>query len=682
MTGIGGTGKTTLAQAVAQEALANFKGGVFFVELAAVTNPELVASTIAQTLDVKEGGGKPILEILENYLRGRQMLLVLDNFEQVLTAAPVLTKLVQAAPDLKILVTSRARLHLSSDCEFVVPPLAVPESAARISLEELSEYESVKLFVERARAVKPNFALREENAGSVAEICLRLDGLPLAIELAAARVRIITPASILEKLENHLKLLTGGAKDLPARQQTVRGMVEWSYELLETDEKTLFRRLAVFAGGFTFEAAEAIVEGEKRRKGEKEKFEMDSTVSPSPLLPISLSVLDGITSLLDGSLLVQKEQADGESRFRMLEVVREYALEVLETSNESENMRRNHAGYFLALGEEAEPHLLGERAIEWLEKIDREYDNLRAALRWAIENDHETGLRLSGALWTFWSIRGHLREAREQLEKSLTADCADERATTARWKSLNGAGYIACQQGDYPAAQKFIEQSLQIAEATGERRQIALSSRQLGFVVNLQGDATQARRFYEKSLRLGKELSDEKVVALSLAALADLARAAGDYQAAQQLYEKTFRSFQAINNRDGMSATLCNLGAVAFALGDFAAARASYAQAVEAALKLKNKVYVSWALDGFAALAASENDCESAARLAGAIENLRDSIGYELEAADRSFRDAYLTKTRHALGDARFARAYEAGQAIDLDEAIVLAALDEKVFAE
>ena len=258
MTGVGGTGKTTLALAVAQEELANFKDGVFFVELAAVTNPELVASTIAQTLYVKEAGGKPILEILENYLRGRQMLLVLDNFEQVLTAAPVLTKLAQAAPDLKILVTSRARLHLSSDCEFVVPPLAVPKSAARISLEELSEYESVKLFVERARAVKPNFALREENAPSVAEICLRLDGLPLAIELAAERVRIIAPASILEKLENRLKLLTGGAKDLPDRQQTVRGMVEWSYELLETDEKTLFRRLAVFAGGFTFEAAEAV----------------------------------------------------------------------------------------------------------------------------------------------------------------------------------------------------------------------------------------------------------------------------------------------------------------------------------------------------------------------------------------------------------------------------------------
>ncbi len=664
MTGIGGTGKTTLAQAVAQEALTNFKDGVFFVELAAVTNPELVASTIAQTLSLKETGGKPVLEILEDYLSGRQTLLVLDNFEQVLTAAPVLAKLVQIAPDLKILVTSRARLHLSQDCEFAVPPLAVPENLAQISLNELSEYESVRLFVERARAVKPNFALRGENANSVVEICLRLDGLPLAIELAAARVRIIPPQSILERLENRLKLLTGGAKDLPARQQTVRGMVEWSYELLDEGEKILFRRLAVFAGGFTFEAAEAVCANYESNEDQK------------PETKNQIEILDGITSLLDSSLLVQKEQADGESRFRMLEVVREYALDRLEASKESEDMRRNHAGYFLALGEEAEPHLQSVESVKWLNRLEEELDNLRSMLEWSLKHNAEIAARLAGAIRHFWNMHNHLAEGRRWLKTAH--ESSTDSPPAVRFKLLNGLGFLAQLQGDYAAARKAHEECLAVVKTANIKQKLTPSLCSLASVAHQQGDLTTARKFYEEGLATAHELNNKYGIAGALNGLAEVAYAENDNAAARQFWEKAVTISRQIGNKQYVSACLVNLGKVAYHEGDYKTSRSHFTEAMAIGQELRSKILILDSLGGFVALAAQSGNLNRAARLAGATQHLCESIGYEADSVERRFRDAYLDKIKAALPETDFTDLFEQGRKLKLEEAVALC-LEETV---
>ncbi|MBA3694597.1 MAG: protein kinase, partial [Acidobacteria bacterium] len=416
MTGVGGTGKTSLAKVVARQMLTEFTDGVFFVELAAIKNPDLVISTIAQPLGVKEAGGKPILEVLKDYLRDKQMLLVVDNFEQVIEAAPQIAELLSAANRLKILITSRSLLRLSAEREFIVPPLSLPSESKYVSVDELSNYEAIKLFVERARNTKPNFTLSQQNAQTVAEICNRLEGLPLAIELAAARIKFLSPQAILTKLENRLKLLTGGARDLPARQQTMRGAVEWSYDLLTEEEKCLFRHLAVFAGGFTFEAAEAVAGCHFSAAGKEEMISEQETLEIEQL---TIDTFDGVTSLVDKSLLVSKEQANGETRFRMLEVVREYALELLETRGEAEAMRRSHAEYFLALGEEAEPHLQSAQSVEWLNRLEEEHDNLRAALQWSLDRDAAIAARLAAGIWRLWTFHSYLTEGRGWLEAAL-----------------------------------------------------------------------------------------------------------------------------------------------------------------------------------------------------------------------------------------------------------------------
>ena len=646
MTGVGGAGKTRLAQAVAERALQDFSDGVFFVELAAITNPELVASTIAQTLGAKEAGGKPILEVLKDYLCEKQMLIVIDNFEQVTDAAPNIAELVSAA-NLKILITSRVLLHLSKEREFIVPPFALPNNTAQISLDELSNYEAIKLFVERARNVKPNFALREDNAKSVTEICSRLDGLPLAIELAAARVKILSPRAILAKLENRLKLLTGGARDLPARQQTMRGAVEWSYDLLNEDEKTLFRRLAVFAGGFTFEAAEAVCGGS------------------------DLLILDLITSLVNKSLLVAKEQADGEQRFRMLEVVREYALESLEKNNEAEAMRRSHAAYFLALGEEAEPHLTGAESVKWLNRLEDEHDNLRDALAWLLENDAEMAARLAAAIRTFWTNHSHLTEGRKWLKAALERGSQNAPAAV-RFRLLNGLGLAARQQGDYLAARKVYEEGLAAGRAANDLRQIAQSNKGLGRVAYPQGDLMAARKFTEKGLAINRRLDDKLGIAASLNLLGELSRTKGDNAAARPLQEESLAIFRKLGNKEGVCGTLNNLAAIAYGESDFAAARLHYAEALGLAQELGEKIILSYSMDGFAALVAESGESERAAEVAGAAERLRESIGFETEPADRRFRDAYLAKLKTKMDEAAFANLYEQGRRLKLEEAVAL----------
>jgi predicted ATPase/class 3 adenylate cyclase len=376
LTGPGGAGKTRVALQAAADLLEDFRDGVFLAQLATLTEAELFSSAVAETLGVKETGEQALDESLKDYLRERRLLLLLDNFEQVLVAAPAVSELLSAAAGLKVLATSRAPLGLYGEHEFPVPPLDMPDLKSPPTLERLTQYEAVGLFVERARAVRPDFAITNESAPAVAEICVRLDGLPLAIELAAARIRMLPPKALLARLGNRLKLLTGGARDLPERQRTLRGAIEWSYDLLHAGEKTLFGRLSVFSGGRTLEAIEAV--------GDKEG-------------ELPLDAFEGVSSLLEKNLLKQEEGEGGEPRFVMLETIHEFAREKLEQSAEADEIKRAHAEYFLTLAEEANQGLKGPTQLEWLERLESEHDNMRAALSWALERkDAELALRLGG----------------------------------------------------------------------------------------------------------------------------------------------------------------------------------------------------------------------------------------------------------------------------------------------
>jgi predicted ATPase len=372
----------------AAELTQQFEDGVFFISLAAIRDPQLVVGAVAGTLGVKEAGGQPLLESLQDFLGEKRMLLLVDNFEQVLEAAPKVAELLSTAPNLKVLATSRVPLRLYGEHEYSVPPLALPDPKRPPSAERLTHYEAVRLFVERARAAKADFSVTNENAPAVAEICYRLDGLPLTIELVAARIKLLTPQAILGRLDNRLKLLTGGARNLPERQQTLRSTIEWSNGLLDEGEKVLFARLSVFAGGRTLEAIEAICDAE----GD---------------LPVD--VLDGLASLVDENLLKQEEGVGAEPRFVMLETIHEFAREKLQESDEVEDIRRLHAEYFLALAEEAEAGVEGSQQPVWLERLEKEHDNMRAALSWALGQgqDSELALRMGAAPGEFWYLRGH-----------------------------------------------------------------------------------------------------------------------------------------------------------------------------------------------------------------------------------------------------------------------------------
>jgi predicted ATPase len=650
LTGCCGIGKTRLAQTLGRRLLREFPDGAFFIDLGLHMDVELVASAIAQPLGVQECG-KPLTERLKEFLKEKRMLIVLDNFEQLMGAAPLVKELLAAAPALKMLVTSRVPLHLNAEYEFGVPPLKLPSTEHLPSTVGLMQYESVALFVGRAQAVNPAFALTERNARAVAEICVRLDGLSLAIELAATRVKFLSPQSILKRLQNRLRLLTGGARDLPARQRTMRAAISWSYELLEEGERKLLNRLAVFAGGCTLDAAQRVCASDG-----------DSQID----------MLDLVAPLVDKSLLIQHEQPDGEPRFRMLDVVRAYALEELDSTGEAEMMRRLHAGYYLALAEEAERALLGERA-SWLDRLEVEHDNLWEALHWSTECDTGTALRLTGSLQAFWLIRGHLMEGRKWSETVLERS-HNAPNTAERWKTLFGVGNLAQRQGDYTVARKFYDRSLAVALELGDKRQIAKSNWGLGALACLQGEPASSRAFLAESLTIGRRLDDREITAMSLNVLGELERAEGNYSDARSLYEEALALRRLICDKAGVCSTLINLGAVAYFEDDDEGARACYLEALALGQELRHKSAIFHVLDGVAALATRRGDAESAARLAGAADRLHESIGFrESVTVDRIFRDAYLVVLRSSISDEVFAEAYERGRNLHMNEAVALA---------
>jgi predicted ATPase/DNA-binding SARP family transcriptional activator len=504
LSGSPGIGKTRLAMQVAADLRDDFPDGVFFVDLAPVRDPELVLGTVAQLLGVRESAGRPLEESLKQYLHEKQLLLILDNFEQVLAAGPQVAELLTASLRMKALVTSRSVLRLHGEKEFPVPPLSLPDPNHLPSLETMSQYAAVELFIQRALDVRPEFAVTNENAPAVAEICARLDGLPLAIELAATRIRLLPPQALLGRLDSRLKLLTGGSRDLPARQQTLRGAIAWSHDLLDEAEKKLFRRLAVFSGGCTLEAAEAVC-GDVGSGAES-----DAIQNPKSEIQ-NWDVLEGVASLVDSSLLRQQEQAGGQARLSMLETIREYVLECLSQSGEEAALRNRHAEFFLALAEEAEPELWRNAA--WVERLESEHDNLRAALDWCTGHRPATGLCLAGALHWFWHIRGHFTESRRRLEMMLAA--APSVGVSARRKALCAAAQLAGSMGDNEQARTWGEESLTLCQEAGDKAGIAWSLlARAGGLLKPGGPAWQPEP--EQALALFREIGDQPGTALAL----------------------------------------------------------------------------------------------------------------------------------------------------------------------
>ena len=551
LTGPGGTGKTRLALQVAADLLDTFPDGAWFVNLAPLADPALVLPEIARTLQVQEAGGQPIAATLAGYLRDKRLLLVLDNFEQVLPAADAVGTLLSATAGLKVLVTSQSALRLYTEREYPVPPLQVPDPKRLPPLDRLQQYEAVRLFIQRAQGVKPDFQVTSGNAPAVAAICARLDGLPLAIELAAARTKLLAPDALLPRLNSRLKVLTGGARDLPARQQTLRNTIDWSYSLLDPGEQTLFTRLAVFIGGRTLDAVEVVC----------------NAAGDLPIDP-----LDGVGSLLDKSLLRQEEGTGGEPRLVMLETIHEYARERLEASGEGEALQGEHLAYFLALAEQAEAELGGAAQVAWLERLEAEHDNLRAALQGALDaGEAERALRLASALARFWDQRSYLSEGRQWLAAALALP--DTVAPAVQAKALRGAGLLAMRQGDYVQATRLTEASLAGYRALGDQQGIALVLANLGALAYEQGDFERGIPLAEESLRLYRTLGDTGGIARTLNNLGDLALEQGDYVRAQPLYEKSLMLARAQGNPVQSEFVLTNLGRAALYQREYARAR-------------------------------------------------------------------------------------------------------------
>lgn len=617
------------------------------------------------------------------------VLILLDNFEHLVDAAPTVAELLAMGPNLKILVTSRSALHVYGEHEFPVTALALPNPRSLPSIDALSQYSAVALFVERAIAARPDFELTRENASDVAEICVRLDGLPLAIELAAARIKVLSPASMRTRLASRLQLLTGGARDLPLRQQTLRAAIDWSYDLLNPAEQKLLRRLSVFVGGCTLEGVEAVCD----TKGD-----------------LGLDLLDGMASMVDKSLVQQVEPAHGESRFVMLHTIREYALEKLEASAEKPLTKRAHAAYFLVLAEEAPTEQGSAAGMEWLERFTLEHDNFRAALEWLTETqDADWGLRLGAALFRFWEMGEYLSEGRDRLDKLLKL-AGKAGPTKAASRAFFAAGVLAGEQRDYPAADAHIRASLDIARHLGDQRGVAvclnamavhardygeiavasslfeeglvlwreLGDRQaearalsnLASVVKLQGDHSRALSIYADCLAIFQGIGDRTGVAWSMNYQGDVMRDQGDSASARMMYERGLAIFRELGDHWGIAGTLVDLGNLAREEKNYAAANSLYRESLKLFQELEHKRGVARLLECFSCCAAAQLEAERSLRLAGAAAALRENIGAPLTAVEQAKLEASLNLARQALSDTAGSTAWLEGWARPVEKAI------------
>jgi predicted ATPase/DNA-binding NarL/FixJ family response regulator len=688
LTGPAGIGKTRLAIELATEAADGFADGVALVELAPLTEPSLVAQEVATAVGVREQSGTPLLATLSNALRSQQLLLMLDSCEHLIgPCADIAERFLRACPKLRILATSREPLRIAGESTWTVPALPVPDPRRLPPAERLADYEGVRLFVERAGSVLPDFTVTERNAPSIADVCWHLDGLPLALELAAAWVKTLNPEQIAARLEDRFRLLTGGSRTATPRHQTLRGAVEWSYSLLTAEEQTLFDRLSAFAGGCSLEAVEAVCAGNGIEYEE------------------ALHLLD---RLVDKSLVVVEERL-GNRRFQLTETLRLYGRERLVMSVEAEATYRRHAEHFLALAEAAEPELWTHDLVAWLDRLEAEHDNLRAALRWSTgRGEAEIALRLGAALSRFWQVHAHLTEGLQWLESALTWTSGASTATRAR--ALDAAGHLARDRGDYDRAAALYEESLDLRRDLGDSRGTALALNNLGVVAQFQSDNARAIALHEESLALFRALGDERGVALSLLTLGSMAQLQGDLAGATARYEEGLELFQALGDTRGIAASLNNLGNLASSRGDYAAADGFYAESAalfrelgdtrEVAASLRNQAGaardqgdhgratalaqpglvifhelgdhrgIAACLELLADTAAAQGEAERGVRWLVASEQLREATASDRPPARRAGHQRAVAALRSALGPEAFASAWEAGRALPLEEIV------------
>jgi predicted ATPase/DNA-binding winged helix-turn-helix (wHTH) protein len=675
LTGPGGVGKTRLAVAVAAAIADRFTAGLQFVGLASITQPDLVATALGEALDIQQVANRTVPQLIGDQLRNSgPFLLLLDNFEQVLPAAAVVAETLEACPSLKILVTSRSCLHIYGEQEFPVNPL--PQNSA------------IELFVQRAAAVWPGFSVTSEDAPAIREICSRLDGLPLAIELAAARTKVLSPSDMLDRLQSRLQLLTGGALDLPERQQTLRKTIDWSHGLLNEAEQKLFRRLSVFVGGCTLEAGEAVCNTSR---------------------DLGIDLFEGLSSLVDKNLVQRVDRAEAEARFAMLEMIREYALERLTDSGEQSTARRAHAAYCLVLAEEGNPELNPTDRVRWLAQCDLEIDNFRLALDWLFQTqDLDWGLRLCVALFRFWDMRDHLTEGRARLETILCLAGTGHSKERARVSHFLGA--LVTAQGDYPAAERFLKQSLSLYEELGDQWGIAASLNALAVSARDRGDYSSAQSNFERSLACWRMLPDRLAIARCLHNLAnvvkvrgdyprarwalreatdifeklddrsgaawsinqqgDIAREQGDLAAARELYQHALSAFREAGDRWGSARSLTDLGYVDCEQGKHLAAHAAYREALEIFADLGHRRGMARALEGSACLALARGHATRALKLAAAAAQLRRLICAPLPQAEQLKLNQTLLPAWESLREPEGESAWAEGSAMSLEEAI------------
>jgi len=610
-----GVGKTRLAIQVAAGLLDDFDDGVYFVALAPVDDLHLVAATIAQTLGVNETSDRSFADRLKEYLRDKHMLLVLDNFEQVVTAAPLVSELLARCFWLSILVTSRAALRVRRERQFPVPPLALPTGANGLDLAEWVRYSAIALFIERARAIRPDFALTADNAAAIAAICARLDGLPLAIELVAARAKVLPPQALLERLGGRLMLHTDGLRDVSGRHRTLHDAIDWSYALLAPEEQLLLARLSVFVGGWTLEAAESMMRA----------------ITPHP----SLVTVDALTSLVNNNLVVQQEHG-GEPRFALLETIRAYALERLAERGEEETIRQRHAEYYLALAEEADLHLRTAAQQVWLDRLDMERTNLRAALAWFLERaaDGEPGLRLAGALGWFWTIRGYLSEGRDWSAKALQRGSGVRPALRAR--AMFVVGSLAWQQGDLSVARSFLEESIALYRELGppQEWELVLALTALGMTASYQADHDAARAAGEEAAVLSRQMGDKWVLALALNPVGEACMMRHDYIAARSRFEESLTLFREVGDTWGMSIPLLNWGYLESIQGHYDAARALLEESIAMHREVGERWMRSLSLNILGQVAEQQGDYRKAAVLYDESLDLLRKMGLETSIAD------------------------------------------------
>jgi predicted ATPase/DNA-binding CsgD family transcriptional regulator/transcriptional regulator with XRE-family HTH domain len=606
LTGAGGVGKTSLGLQIATNLLDIFVDGVYFVSLASISEVALVLYTIAQTLGFGETGKLSPLELLKDNLRGKGILILIDNFEQVVAAAPLLEELIAACPRLKLLVTSRTVLHCRNEQEFPVPPLALPDLKNLPDVEELSRFAAVSLFIQRSQAAKPDFRMNNANAYAIAAICVYLDGLPLAIELATAWIKLLPPQTLLARLGHRLEILTNRRPNVPIRQQALRNTLIWSYDLLDAQEQWLFRILSIFVSGCTLEAIEAICNS------------LDITTK---------NILGTTISLIDKNLLQQIEQAKGVPRLMMMATIREFGLECLVSHGQEEVTRRAHALFYLKLAEEVEPKLVGVEQQWWFEVLDREYENLQAALHWSLERGElEIALRLGGALWRFWWVRGYMSEELLWLEQAIQG--IKEVQAPVRAKALISAGALAYHRGDNVRAEAFFRESLALFQDLGEIQGVAYSLHRLGLIASRSSDYRTAQSLEEEALQLFKEVDDKEGIAYSLTDLAYIAMDQGEFLRARLLAEEGLSIFRSLGDKRGIVYSLLRLGRVFyFSHEDQAMTYALAAEALKVAKEVGFKWGVASSLGLMGQLTLNQGDISKARSLLEEASVIRREIG-------------------------------------------------------